>query len=438
MTPLERSASVVLDPLPGAQRAIPPCWRALAETDSGSRGCSGFEGRGCRLWHPDAVNWRRVSWFVGVAALGTTAVSGHVVYPLILTLASRRRREPSPPTPDVWPRLSVVVPAYREREVVANKVADITANGYPGALEVIVVADDDETAEVASRTGASVLTAEERGGKAVAMNRGAEAATGEIVVFTDANAFLDPGSLERLVRWFADVSVGGAAGDKRILGDSESMYWRFESHLKRGEHRLGSTIGIVGELAAVRRDVFRPLPAELAVDDLWLALDILEQGSRIVYERSAIAREEPGGDVGEVWERRTRVVSGTIDVILRRRELLGRTHGALAVQLWLHTLLRITLGPVAHALLLLIALVRSRRSAIARAFVAGHVLAAVALARERGGARLSAPERLVSQVAFLQLVALGGLARYLRGDRPRLWPKPARAASGRLSAAAGA
>ena len=370
----------------------------------------------------------RVTSGVAVAALATIAVSGHVVYPLWLMAATRRRPEPAPPRPDEWPLLSVIVPAYREAEVIAAKVTDVTGNGYPGALEVIVVADDDETAEVAGRTGVRVLTTTERGGKAFAMNRGAEAASGEVIVFTDANAFLDLGSLERLARWFADPSVGAVAGEKRVGGESESIYWRFESHLKRRENRLGSTIGLVGELAAVRRDRFRPLPAELAVDDMWLALDILEQGARIVYEGSAIAREPVGG-VDEVWERRTRVVSGTIDVIARRRALLSRRHGAVAAQLWGHGLLRITFGPVAHVLLILAAVGASGRSRTAQGFLAGHLLTAVAVARQRRGAALTRPERLVAQVAFLQLVALGGLARYLRGDRPRLWPKPARGVS---------
>ena len=380
------------------------------------------------FWHAAAMSWRRSTSVAAVGALAASAASGHVLYPLWLTLATQRRADPPPPPVDEWPLLSVIVPAYRESEVITAKVTDVMQNGYPGPLEVIVVADDHETAEVAGRTGARVLSTVERGGKAFAMNRGAEAAAGEILVFTDANAFLDPGSLERLSRWFADPSVGAVAGEKRVSGESESIYWRFESHLKRRESRLGSTIGIVGELAAVRGDVFRPLPAELAVDDMWLALDILEQGARIVYEGSAIARE-PVGAAAEVWERRTRVVSGTIDVIARRRNLLGRRHGAVAAQLWGHGLLRITLGPVAHLILILLSVAASGRSRVARGFLAGHLLMAAAVVRQRSGAGLRRPERLLAQVAFLQLVALGGLARYVRGDRPRLWPKPRRDAS---------
>jgi cellulose synthase/poly-beta-1,6-N-acetylglucosamine synthase-like glycosyltransferase len=319
----------------------------------------------------------------------------------------------------------VVVPAYKEAAIIADKVADLRADGYPGTLEVIVVADDEATAAAARGTDARVLEPGRRLGKASAINLGIEAARGEVVVLTDANARLDPGSLQRLARWFALPEVAGVAGDKRVRGDAESFYWRFESRLKLAEDRLGTTIGLVGELAAVRRERFRALPAQLAVDDLWLALDLVAAGGRIVYEPGAVAREDPSADRRELWERRTRVVSGGIDVCVRRRGLLSPGAGLVAFELWGHRLLRYTLGPLAHAALLARALLRPRHPA-AMAFLAGHAVAARALARRRRGAELSAPERALAEVSFLQLVALGGLWRYLRGDRPALWPKAER------------
>jgi poly-beta-1,6-N-acetyl-D-glucosamine synthase len=351
------------------------------------------------------------------------AGSGHVLYPAAMLLAARRRAPRQPPAPERWPSLSVVVPAYKEAAIIANKVADARANGYPGELEVIVVADDEATAAAARATGARVLEPGQRLGKASAINLAVPAARGELVVLTDANARLDPGSLERLARWFALPDVAGVAGEKRVLGGDESLYWRFESQLKAAEDRLGTTIGLVGELAAIRRDGFRELPARLAVDDLWLALDLVEDGGRIVYEPGAVAREDPSADHDELWERRTRVVSGVIDVCVRRRRLLGPGAGLVALELWGHRLGRYTLAPIAHVALLARAMAQAPRSLLARVFLAGHVAAAIALARRWRGAEQSAPERALAEVSFLQVVALGGLRRYLQGDRPALWPK---------------
>lgn len=363
---------------------------------------------------------------LGSAGLWLVALGGPVVYPALVTLAARRRPVPLPaPTSSDVPPLTVVVAAYREASVIAAKIADCRANGYAGEVEVLVVADDAGTAEAARAAGARVLADDVRRGKAAALNRGVAAATTEIVVVTDANAFLRPGSLEALAGWFADPQVGAVAGEKQVLESGQGAYWRFESALKRAESRLGGTIGLVGEVAAVRRSAWRPLPADVAVDDLWVALDVLAAGLRVVYEPRAVAMEAASADLGEEWERRTRVVAGMIDVVLRRRSLLVR-RDLVAAQLWGHRLLRATLGPAAHAALLGLAVLRSRTGALPALFVAGNGVAAAALALRSRGRRLPRVLAVPAEVAFLQLCGLGGTLRYLRRERLAVWPKPER------------
>jgi hypothetical protein len=179
-------------------------------------------------------------------------------------------------------------------------------------------------------------------------------------------------------------------------------------------------------LGALRRAAVKPIPTDLAVDDLWLGLDIVEQGLRIVYEPEAAVLEDGNESWREDWERRTRVVSGAFDVLWRRRPMLDPRHSPIAVELWGHRLVRQSAGPIAHAALLAWALRCSRRSRVAQAFVLGHLVAGQALARKMRGGSPSGPERIAAQVLFLQLVAFGGMARYLRRDRPALWPKQSR------------
>lgn len=365
---------------------------------------------------------------VGLAALAATAGFGHFVYPLWLWAKTRALPEPEAPrNPDAWPPLSVVVAAHREAGIIGKKVEDVVGNGYAGPLEVIVVADDPETARAAGREPAKVLAFEGRLGKPEALNRGIAAATGDVVVITDANATLAPGSLSALARWFADDGVAGVAGEKVVLGDSgEAVYWRFESWLKRREARRGTTIGLVGELAAFERSRFRPLPTDLAVDDLWLALDLIESGGSVLYEPSARSEEPESPDLATDWQRRTRVVIGTLDVLWRRRDLLVPGASPATSQLWGHRLVRSSLGPIAHAALLALALREARRSAGAAAFVALHAYGAALLIRRLRG---EAPGRLsaaLTQVLYLQLVGAAGTIRFLRGERPVLWQKLSR------------
>ena len=207
-------------------------------------------------------------------------------------LASRRHAPPAVSDPEQWPAVTVLVAAYAEAECIGPKVRDVLANGYPGPLDVMVVADADvETAARAEHAGATVVTADDRLGKAQAINLGFSKVTSPIVVLTDANNHLAPGAIAALVRHFNDPRVGAVAGEKvEADGGGEDLYWRFESWLKQREWRLGTTIGLVGELAAIRTDAWRPIPSDIATDDLWIALDLSERGydDRLRAERQGV------------------------------------------------------------------------------------------------------------------------------------------------------
>ncbi|HEY1689378.1 MAG TPA: glycosyltransferase [Solirubrobacteraceae bacterium] len=362
----------------------------------------------------------RIFGLIAVAAFGP------IGYPAWLAWATRGAVAPEPPDPEHWPGISLVVPAYLEHSILSAKLDDLERADYPGERQIIIVADDPETASAARRPSVDLIEPDRREGKAAALNRGFAAARHPIVVMTDANAMLAPGTLPALARWFSNPEVGAVAGQKQISDNHESAYWRFESWLKQRESMRGSTIGLVGELAAVRRNAYKPLPEDLAVDDLWLALDVVEQGLRIIYEPAAIALEQPGETWREDWERRTRVVSGALDVLWRRRQLLDPRRSPVAVELWGHRLVRQSAGPIAHAALLLWALRRVAGSRLAAAFLLAHLVATQALIRTMRRKRVSCAEAIAAQVLSLQLVAFGGMVRYLRRDRLALWPKQAR------------
>ena len=360
------------------------------------------------------------------SALLAAVVAAPVAYPGWLALVTARRERPAPPQPSEWPGLSVVIAAYKEAAVIGAKIDDVRGNGYPGELEIIVVADDPSTAEAARESGARVVGPGAREGKAAAVNRGIGVATQPIVVISDADAHLAQGSLAALAQWFADPRIGAVAGEKQVAGVGQSLYWRVESWIKDRESRLGTTIGLVGELAAVRRSVFRPLPRDTAVDDLWMALDVIEGGLQVHYDGDATA-VETGAPLAAEWERRTRTQAGLLDLLWRRRKLLLPWRSPVAGQLWGHKLLRSVVGPLAHAMLLARATVFFRRSLASRVFVLFHLATVLEMIRSARGAKLSRTEQTAVQILFLQATALGAMRRYLSGDRPASWPKPERA-----------
>ena len=389
-----------------------------------------------------------------VGALVAAASTGHVLYPAWLAFAARGRRAPEVSDPAPWPAVTVLVAAYGEAQCIGPKVHDILANGYPGPLDVMVVADADvETAARAEHAGATVVTADDRLGKAQALNLGFSKVTAPIVVISDANNTFVPGAIAAMVRYFGDPQVGAVAGEKvEADGGGEDLYWRFESWLKKREWRLGTTIGLVGELAAIRTDAWRPIPTDISTDDLWIALDLSGRGYTIAYEPSAQAIEPPVHTLSQQWERRTRSVAGALHVFNRRRSQCAPSGGLVAAEIWGHRLGRYTVSPLAQVALLVMALRRARSSTVAKLFLLGHGIGALNLARRMAAEKTPAPvhalgdeatagaaeqtlsgappsgaavaERVaqaLGQGVFLQAVALGGIRRYLRGDRPTRW-----------------
>ncbi|ONH33683.1 glycosyltransferase family 2 protein [Pseudofrankia asymbiotica] len=365
-----------------------------------------------------------------VALLGVTTLYGHVLYPVYIGLKSRGLTPVTPTDPDEWPSVSVVVAAYREAAVIGTKLDELLAADYPGPMEIIVVADDEDTATAARRAGVRVLSSGERLGKARAVNRGVSAATNDIVLLTDANASLAPGAMRAGMRHFGDPTVGAVAGEKQVDDPqgAQGFYWKFESWLKRCESATGATIGVVGEFLAFRREAFRQLPGDTAVDDAWLALDVLESGLRVIYEPEAYSIETSSPTYAEEWERRTRIVAGNLDMMWRRRAAM--TPGALLVtpQLWGHRVVRSSFGPMAHVALVAMSVPAARHSWAARLFLAGNLVGAGSAGALAVGRTPPGPTRLAAQVFFLQAVALGGVRRFLAHDRPAVWPKPERLA----------
>lgn len=266
----------------------------------------------------------------------------HVGYPLLMAALAALARSrlgrllgwtPAVVAPTaVWPRLSLIIAAFNEERCLEEKLRNALTLDYPsGRLQIIVAADgsSDGTADIARRhadRGVITLHSPERRGKSAAISRAAAAASGEILVFSDANAFYAPDALRRLAARFRDPTVGGVGGRKTVCADhgvgaSEGVYWRYESRLKGWESATGSTVTMVGEMMALRRELFAPIPPRIINDDAWLSCLVLKQGARLLYEPAAVCREKS--------------CACTADEVLRRRRMnAGRWQLLLAPAAW--------------------------------------------------------------------------------------------------------
>lgn len=311
-------------------------------------------------------------------------------FPLALALAARWRRRPVRKAP-FEPAASLVVVAHNEEAVIADKLANARALDYPPSRLQVVVASDgssDRTVERARAADPEALVLDfPRLGKAAALNRAVESATGEILVFSDANAMYEPGALRALAANFADPEVGGVCGNMRTLsrrsslaGEGERIYWEYDKWLKARESDLGSIVSADGSIYAVRRALFRPAE-DFVTDDFIISVRVVEQGYRLVYEPDAVSWEPVLPRAGDQLRRRVRIVEAALRGLFLVRGLMNpRRHGVYAWVLVSHKLLRRMVAPLLLALLVLTALCWDRGAPYRVALAAQASLYLAALA----------------------------------------------------------
>lgn len=250
---------------------------------------------------------------------------------LIAVLA--RLRKPLHFAPDYYPKVTLLFAANNEEKVIARKLENSLALDYPPDKLQILVADDgseDRTAEIAGSFPAQrieLVRFKERRGKLAVLNDSIEKATGEIVLFSDADNFYPPEALKETVKYFQHPSIGAVSGGRNVIGKSslgsaEGLYWKYEEFIKRQETRFGSCVGVAGDLLAVRRSLFMPPPVGTINDDFYMALSVLKQGYRVVHAPEARSYHPVAGTEQEEIERRARMVAGRYQAIFSAWHML--------------------------------------------------------------------------------------------------------------------
>ncbi len=293
-------------------------------------------------------------------------VYAHAGYPVLLGLLAFARqhapgvvRRPRPPQDDELPAVSVIVAAYAEQDVIAERVANIRALDYPPALIELIVACDgspDDTAAQARAAGADVVLELPRGGKIRAQDAAVERATGTIVAFSDANVTWAPDALRRLVAPFAEPRVGYVCGEVQLVdargSNQEGLYWRYELALRALESRVKSVTGGNGAIYATRRESY------LVVDpimghDLSFPFNMVKRGWLALAVREAQASEKMVPTIEGEFARKRRMMSHTWPIVLRGGMLSPRGYGlTYALMIVSHRILRY-LTPFLHVIALI-------------------------------------------------------------------------------------
>jgi cellulose synthase/poly-beta-1,6-N-acetylglucosamine synthase-like glycosyltransferase len=333
-----------------------------------------------------------------------------------------------------------VIAGYNEERVIGGKIANSLALDYPRErLEIIVVSDGsaDRTPDiVASFAEQGVLGLHDppRRGKSAALNRGVARASGDMVVFSDANNDFAEDALKVLVGHFADPAVGGVCGVKQIKPardrqstQGDSLYWRYESAIKQAEGRLGSITNADGEIFALRRRLYRPLDERIINDDTQVTFDLVKQGYRVLYDPAARSYEYASSHIRDDFFVKVRMVAGGFQSLTMNPGMFLPPRTAFTLAFVSHKVLRWT-APLPLLGLLVLSAVLWAQPVYAALF--GAQILFYATAAWGAHAIRSGPLPSLVYVPFyfttMNLAALTGLWRFLRSQQGTDWRKAAR------------
>ena len=270
-------------------------------------------------------------WFCGFIV-----VYNYFLYPAIVICWSKRADEnkfgqlQSYSTDENLPKVSLIIAAYNEEQVIEKKIKNSLALDYPeDRFEIIIVSDgsDDETHNIAKSfkdEGVVAIHSPPREGKSSALNRGVAQASGDIIVFSDANNDFSSSAIFELIKFFKDDSIGGVCGLKHIYDSSDressegdSLYWRYESAIKMAESKLGSITTADGEIFAVRKALYSPIGKDVINDDAEITFSLIKNNFRVIYEPKAVSSELASIDVVDDYHVKVRMVAGGFQTIQR-------------------------------------------------------------------------------------------------------------------------
>ena len=370
-------------------------------------------------------------------------IYSYAVYPVAIWLCAHlfgaKRIAPAQLADDELPFVSVLIAAYNEDAVIADRIANALQLDYPvSKLEIVIASDGstDQTNAIVARNPdprVRLLEYPTREGKAAVLNAAFRELRGDIVVLSDANTNMDSAAVRKLVRWFQLPSVGVVCG-RLVLTDPvtgtnvDGLYWKYETFLKNCESRLGALLGANGAIYAIRRDLYAGIRRNTLIDDFVIPLlTRLRTGCSIEYDADALAFEETPEGIDSEFKRRTRIGTGGFQSVPLLWTLLDPMRGWISFTYFSHKIARwvcpfLLIGTFASS-----ALLASRHPYdLLLAAQVGLYLIAGAGTRITSSGIASKCLRLTTLFAGMNLALLVGFWRWITTEPQGIWTRTAR------------
>lgn len=372
-------------------------------------------------------------WLCMAIVVYTYVGYGIVLYLLVFVKRLATKAKPlADITDDRLPEVTLMVCAYNEEDIIAEKMDNTRRLDYPSdRLHLVWVTDgsnDNTNVLLSAYPEVKVIYFPERRGKAAALKHGIKEIDTEIVMMTDANTMLNPEAVREVARLMQDPKVGCVSGEKKVMARSDSdeaaqgegLYWKYESTLKRLDSELYSAMGAAGELCVIRRQLMTDIPDDTLLDDFIISMEIVKKGYKIAYTSNAYAMEYGSADLHEESKRKRRIAAGGLQSCWRLRSLMNPLrHPVVAFQFVSHRVMRWTITPVClFALVPLNTLLVLSGEGIVYTII--WILQILFYASAAAGVRIS------KYFIFMNLNVFRGMA-YLFNNSTGMWEKAKRA-----------
>ena len=379
-------------------------------------------------------------------------IYSYFIYPLFLIIfsalkqtitdtkqLSAEQQHPSADNNNALPSVSIIIAAYNESSCIEERVNNLLALDYPKDKLTIHIGSDgssDNTAEILNQFSAQNYHAhifEVNRGKMSVLNDLIAASQDELLIMSDANTHFNPDVVHKLVNHFKDEEIGAVCGELHLVdaksGDNkDSLYWRYEQVLKFHESRLGALLGANGAIYAMRKSLFKPLPANTIVDDFQIVMNIAKQKYKTLYDPQAIAIEEVAPDLSSEEGRRIRIGLGNYQAFFSMGWALNPLLGWRFLAYISHKVCRwfvphlMIIAFISNCLLL--------ENSIYQISMIGqiifYVIAYYGIKRQKSGKKVNSLVGLIAFFVSMNTALLKGFIRYFNSNVQGTWERTTR------------
>lgn len=277
------------------------------------------------------------------------------------------------------PPISILVPAYNEGRVMERALTSLMKLDYP-EYEVLVIDDGstDGTLSIASEwegqrgPGRFRVITKPNGGKSSALNAGIAHSTHPLIMCMDADSYLEPQTLLKAARHFADPAVGAVAGNvkvenrRKIVSRLQALEYIEGLNMPRRAQGFVAAVNIVpGPVGLFRREALEEVggyDVDTFAEDADLTLKMMAAGWRVEYEDQAIAWTQAPESWRDLTQQRYRWTRGILQALRKRKGLFLRPFPDFplwvsTLQLAFEALVWPTMNVLAHLFFAIVALI---------------------------------------------------------------------------------